>query len=157
MDGGRAEELLVVPLALAGLAFLLDNAQTTALDGKRISVRRNSNRRPAPPVAKSNKLPLTRVARRRLATTEADVSLMLDRKLLHSKPLADVREVARTITLTTLRRLDGKRKAAVVIFLEEARLVYSRPSPFDNGEIPKGVVDMEAPTCVAWTSVARSW
>jgi hypothetical protein len=27
MDGGRAEELLVVPLALAGLAFLLDNAQ----------------------------------------------------------------------------------------------------------------------------------
>jgi hypothetical protein len=82
---------------------------------------------------------------------------MLDRKLLHSKPLADVREVARTITLTTLRRLDGKRKAAVVIFLEEARLVYSRQSPFDNGEIPKGVVDMEAPTCVAWTSVARSW
>jgi uncharacterized protein YjbI with pentapeptide repeats len=49
--------------------------------------------------------------------------LMLDKSLLSSKPDEAVRSVARTVTLTTLRRLDGSRKGEVVRFLKEARLI----------------------------------
>jgi uncharacterized protein YjbI with pentapeptide repeats len=49
--------------------------------------------------------------------------LMLDKKLLSSKRGSAVREVARTETLASLRRLDGARKAQVVRFLYEAGLI----------------------------------
>jgi uncharacterized protein YjbI with pentapeptide repeats len=49
--------------------------------------------------------------------------LMLDKKLLTSKPSDAVRKVARSVTLTTLRRLDRVRKAAVLRFLYESRLI----------------------------------
>ncbi|HEX8159088.1 MAG TPA: pentapeptide repeat-containing protein, partial [Solirubrobacteraceae bacterium] len=48
---------------------------------------------------------------------------MLDRQLLRSKPGADVRAVARTATLTAVRRLNGERRGLVVRFLAEARLL----------------------------------
>ena len=68
--------------------------------------------------------------------------LMLDRGLLGSKPDADVREVARTITLTTVRRLDSQRKGSVVIFLTEARLLHSEKPGSEPTDYPKGVVDL---------------
>ena len=49
--------------------------------------------------------------------------LMLDKNLLLSKKGDGVRAVARTVTLTALRRLDGARKAEVVKFLYEAGLL----------------------------------
>ncbi len=48
---------------------------------------------------------------------------MLHEKLFSSKEGDAVRAVARTVTLTTLRRLDGDRRAEVSRFLIEARLV----------------------------------
>ena len=48
---------------------------------------------------------------------------MLDKKLLASKEGDAVRAVAQTVTLTTLRRLDGQRKGEVVRFLDEAALL----------------------------------
>ena len=56
--------------------------------------------------------------------------LMLTKRLLSSTPLDAVRSVARTTTLTTLRRLEGSRKGEVVRFLWEARLIdVTRGSP----------------------------
>jgi uncharacterized protein YjbI with pentapeptide repeats len=52
--------------------------------------------------------------------------LMLHEKLLTSKRGDPVRSVARTVTLATLRRLDGERKGQIVRFLNEATLL--RPS-----------------------------
>ena len=49
--------------------------------------------------------------------------LMSDRELLESRSGSDARGVARTLTLTTLRRLDGSRKADVVRFLAESGLI----------------------------------
>jgi hypothetical protein len=49
--------------------------------------------------------------------------LMLREKLLTSPQDSAVSAVARTVTLAALRRLDGERRAAVVRFLHEARLL----------------------------------
>jgi hypothetical protein len=51
--------------------------------------------------------------------------LMLKEKLLDSTEDDPVRVVARTVTLATLRRLDGERRGAVVRFLHEAGLLAS--------------------------------
>ena len=50
--------------------------------------------------------------------------LMLSKKLKSSKQHDAVRAVARTVTLTTLRRLDGERKGELVRFLYEVELLY---------------------------------
>jgi uncharacterized protein YjbI with pentapeptide repeats len=52
--------------------------------------------------------------------------LVLDRHLLRSARGDVVQQVARTLTLTTLRRLDANRKREVVLFLNEAHLLKTR-------------------------------
>jgi uncharacterized protein YjbI with pentapeptide repeats len=64
--------------------------------------------------------------------------LMLNQSLLSSKRGDAVRSVSRTVTLTTLRRLDGSRKGEVVLFLQEAGLIRNR-TPVEGGT----VVDLE--------------
>jgi uncharacterized protein YjbI with pentapeptide repeats len=54
--------------------------------------------------------------------------LILDRALTSAESDSAVRQVARTATLTTLRRLDGSRKGEVVRFLYEAGLLRRTPS-----------------------------
>ena len=76
--------------------------------------------------------------------------LMLSKRLLSSKPGDAARSVAHTITLTTLRRLDGARKGEVVRFLEEARLIHVRGFP-----VRLDGADLTAPTSRAPTSLAR--
>jgi Pentapeptide repeats (8 copies) len=49
--------------------------------------------------------------------------LLIDRKLLNSKPGDEVREVARIRSLTSLRRLDGKRNQILTGFLPDAGLI----------------------------------
>ena len=106
-------QLLVIPLALAGLAFLLNNSQSNR-EQQREDQRAASQRKIARDATREETL-------RRYLTQMSD--LILDRKLLRSRPGDDVRAVARTVTLTTVRRLDGERKGVVVRFLHEARLV----------------------------------
>src|SRR3954453_12089220 len=55
--------------------------------------------------------------------------LALNKNLVSSEPTDAVTSVARTLTLTTLRRLDGARKGEVVRFLHEARLIATRNTP----------------------------
>ena len=112
-------QLLVIPLALAGLAFLLDSSQTNR------ELQREDER----------------AARQRMIATDAGredalrayltqmSALMLDRKLLQSEEDSTVRALARTITLTTLSRVDGERKGVVLQFLSEARLLFSANPP----------------------------
>jgi uncharacterized protein YjbI with pentapeptide repeats len=52
--------------------------------------------------------------------------LILDRHLLQTPKGSQLRDVARSATLSALRRLDGERKGEVVRFLIEARLLSRR-------------------------------
>jgi uncharacterized protein YjbI with pentapeptide repeats len=106
-------QLLIVPAILIGVTFVWSATQT-----------RSDNKR------EDRRIAADRVAAeeaRRDATLRAYLDqmshLMLEEKLLTSKASDAVRPVARSLTLTTLRRLDGRRKAAVLRFLYEARLI----------------------------------
>ena len=105
--------LLVVPAILIGVTFVWSATQTRS-DNKRED-RRIAADRAAAEVARQD------------ATLQAyfgEMSgLMLDRNLLTSKEGDAVRAVARTVTLTALRRLDGERKGEVIHFLREAELL----------------------------------
>jgi len=106
-------QLLGIPVALAALAFLLNSAQS-----------RRDQQREDQRASQARVLATDAERESTLGTYLARMSdLTLDRGLLHSKPRADVREVARTATLTAVRRLDGARKGLVVRFLAEARLI----------------------------------
>lgn len=106
-------QLLGIPVVLATLAFLLNDAQSSR-ELQRDDQRAAQQRRRAADAERENTL----------RTYFAQMSdLMLDRRLLRSKPGADVRKVARTATLTAVRRLDGLRRGLVVQFLAEARLL----------------------------------
>jgi uncharacterized protein YjbI with pentapeptide repeats len=109
-------QLLVIPLALAGLAFLLTKSQNDR-DQRREDQRAAIQRATAADAAREEAL--------RAYLTQMS-ALMLDRNLLRSRRGTNVRAVARTLTLTALRRVDGERRGLVVRFLNEARLLDSR-------------------------------
>lgn len=103
-------QLLVIPVALAALAFLLNNSQSS-----------REQRREDERAAGQQAIAADATQEDTLRAYLAQMSdLILDRNLLRSQPVSDVRAVARTVTLTTLRRLDGERKGVVVRFLAEA-------------------------------------
>jgi uncharacterized protein YjbI with pentapeptide repeats len=114
-------QLLVIPLALAALAFLLNNSQSDR-EQRREDERAARQQATAADAAREEAL--------RAYLTQMS-ELMLDRKLRRSRPFSNVGTVARTITLTTLRRVDGERKALIVRFLFEAELL-DRPLPNVN-------------------------
>ena len=105
-------QLLIVPAILIGVTFAWSASQARS-DNKREDQRIAADRAAAE-VARQDAT---------LQTYLDQMSgLMLDKNLLTSKEGDAVRAVARTVTLTTLRRLDGSRKGEVVRFLAEARL-----------------------------------
>jgi hypothetical protein len=117
-------QLLGIPVALATLAFLLNEAQSSR-DQRREDQRATRQRKTEDRRATQQRKTAADAERENtLRTYLAQMSdLMLDRRLLRSKPEADVRKVARTATLTAVRRLDGPRRGLVVQFLAEARLL----------------------------------
>lgn len=122
-------QLLVITLALAGLAFLLNNSQSEREqrreDERTTREQRRADERAVQERGRAEEAADEEALRGYLAQMSA---LMLDRKLLRSRRGSDVRAVARTLTLTAARRLDGERRGVVVRFLAEARLVES-PDP----------------------------
>lgn len=106
-------QLLIVPAILIGVTFLWSATQTSS-DNKREDRRIAADRVAAEQVRRDTTLNdyFQRMS-----------DLMLNKRLLSSKERDAVRSVARTVTLTTLRRLDGGRKGEVVRFLEEAGLI----------------------------------
>lgn len=110
-------QLLVVPLVLAVAVFALSHAQATRSD-ERDATRERGEARSAADHAREETL------RNYL---EQMTDLVLQHKLRESPPpnrrATDVQALARTLTLTALRRLDGERKALVLQFLWEAGLI----------------------------------
>jgi hypothetical protein len=96
-------ELVLVPLSLAGIAYLLSAAQ----------------RREDRAIART---------REQYDTVQSYLSVITD--LLRSGPLEDerLRSIARSRTLTVLGTLDANGKRTVMRFLQEAKLIAA-PSP----------------------------
>jgi len=122
-------QLLVIPLVLAMLAFGLNAAQSSR-EQRHADARADLDRA----LALKQRLAERRNARdlRREEALSAYLTqmsdLMLQRRLLTSKPGSAVRAVAQALTFTVLRRLDGRRKGVVLRFLAEGDLI-SNPSP----------------------------
>lgn len=106
-------QLLIIPLILVGIALVFNAAQASR-EQKHQDAQIREDRALA-------------AASREDATLDAYFarmsSLILNRGLTKSKPHSALRQVARTETLATLRRLDGSRKGALVQFLNEAGLL----------------------------------
>ncbi len=110
-------QLLGIPVALAALAFLLNDAQT-----------RRDQQREDQRAAQQRTVSADAERETTLRTYLAQMSgLLLDRGLLRSDRGDDVRAVARTATLSAVRRLDGARRGLIVQFLVEARLLRDDP------------------------------
>src|SRR4249920_425555 len=100
-------QLLIVPVILVGVSLLWSASQTKS-DNRREDRRIAADRVAAEEVSRDRTLDdyIQRLG-----------DLMLSRRLKSSKQHDAVRSVARTVTLTTLRRLDGERKGELVRFL----------------------------------------
>jgi uncharacterized protein YjbI with pentapeptide repeats len=109
-------QLLIVPAILIGVTFVWSATQTRS-DNKREDRRIFADRAAAEEARRDATLQ---------AYLEEMSGLMLNKKLLTSKSSDAVRQVARTVTLTALHRLDGQRTVAVLHFLYEARLIDRR-------------------------------
>jgi Pentapeptide repeats (8 copies) len=106
-------QLLLVPAVLAVLAIVF-NAWQSDRDHEIAAKARAQDRA----IATDARLDET------LRTYVSEVSaLVLERGLLTSRERSGVRAVARTLTLTTLRQLDGRRKGEVMRYLAEADLL----------------------------------
>jgi uncharacterized protein YjbI with pentapeptide repeats len=124
-------QLLVIPLALAAVAFGLNylaNQRDQQREDRRAAVER-----------------LIASDRRRedaLGVYMQQMSdLMLQRGLLTSEEGSEVTRIARTLTLSVLRRLDGKRKGFVLQFLNEAHLIDYVQFGEREEPIPKVALD----------------
>jgi uncharacterized protein YjbI with pentapeptide repeats len=106
-------QLLVIPLALAGVAFGLNyfaNERDQQREDRRAALERSiaSDRRREDALG---------------VYMQQMSNLMLERGLLTSPEDSEVRGIARALTLSVLRRLDGRRKGFVLQFLNEAQLI----------------------------------
>jgi uncharacterized protein YjbI with pentapeptide repeats len=123
-------QLAVVPLVLAAIALAF-NASQASRDRARDEQRVREDRAAA--VQRVSEDRALAAAARREEALQAYLTrmaeLMLDRDLLRSKESSEVREVARAITLATLRRLNGDGRGQVVRFLAEAGLIGATPFP----------------------------
>lgn len=125
-------QLLVIPLALASVAFGL-NYFANERDQRRADQRAVQERLLAADQKREDAL---RAYLQQMST------LVLERDLPHSSRGSQVQAVARAFTLTVLRRLDPKRKALVVQFLAQANLIGSEPFDQIDWLGPHGPVRM---------------
>lgn len=95
-------ELIIVPIVLAIVGYLISSSQRDIQDN----------------IAKDNQ---RESSLQEYFNKMAD--LMLQHELKKSAPGDEVRALARTLTLTTLKRLDGERKGALLLFLKDAKLI----------------------------------
>jgi uncharacterized protein YjbI with pentapeptide repeats len=114
-------ELLIIPIVL-GFGALWFNRSERKNDRK-IAEERNKN---------EQEIAADRMREAALQTyIDRMTELLLEKDLRNSKPEDEVRDVARTRTLTTLRILDPVRKGLLVRFLTEAELIR-KDSPVIN-------------------------
>jgi uncharacterized protein YjbI with pentapeptide repeats len=122
-------QLLVIPLALAAIALGFNFLQSDR-EAKREDARKERELAIAAK-ARAQDAQIAADARRDEALT-AYLARMEDLTLQHhltSHPSKDVALLARTLTLTVLRRLDGRRKVHVIQYLADAGLIRHRSRP----------------------------
>ena len=95
-------DLIIVPVVLAVTAFLLSQLEGT----KRLEIERERQREEAMQAY------LDRISK-----------LVFENNLVDSEPGDKARDMARMLTLTTMGRLDGKRKGVLMQFLRETGLI----------------------------------
>ena len=114
-------QLLIIPVALAGLVFLFNLEQAQISDAT--SAKQH---------AFDQQAALDQQQEATLKSYLDDVSdLLLNHNLRNSKPGDEVREVARERTLTALRRLGADRNKIVLQFLHDANLIGGRDTVID--------------------------
>jgi len=111
-------QLLVVPAALAAIALLFNQVQAEREQAK-AEARARVDREIAADVQQEETL------QNYIATMS---ELMLEKSLRASDRGSELRVVARTRTLTILRRLNGERKGILLRFLSDANLIRG-PDP----------------------------
>jgi cell division protein FtsB len=117
-------ELLIVPLALAGIGFWF-----TVQQDARLQEQENQRARQAQKIENQRAEPERELAVQRAqdealqAYLDQMSGLLLERDLCASEKDSEVRTLARVRTLTVLERLDPSRKTALMRFLVEAALV----------------------------------
>jgi uncharacterized protein YjbI with pentapeptide repeats len=117
-------QLLVIPLALVAVGFVLSSLQSEREQRREEQRTERAQRREARQAARDREIAADNRREEALRGYLQEMSdLMLEGRLLRGRRSSDARLVARTLTLTVLRRLDGQRKAAVARFLTEAHLL----------------------------------
>jgi uncharacterized protein YjbI with pentapeptide repeats len=112
-------QLLIIPAALALIALLFDQTQAER-DRTRADQRARIDR----------EITVDNQQEEALGSyTEAMSKLMLESQLRDSEQGSDLRVLASTRTLSTLRRLNGERKGIVLQFLADANLIRGPDDP----------------------------
>ncbi len=117
-------QLLVIPLALVGVGFVLSSLQSAREQHREEQRAERGQRREARQAARDREIAADDRREQALRGYLQEMSdLMLQGSLLRARGSSEARLVARTLTLTVLRRLDVRRKAAVARFLAESHLL----------------------------------
>src|SRR6266487_3565845 len=128
-------QLLLIPLVLAGVGFWFSAQQNqTSLQ---VNERQHQAdlQIAATRYANDQQLAADQQRETTLKTYLDDMSnLLLNNKLLESKPGDAVRQVARERTLTTLRRLEANRNRIVVQFLQDTHLIGGKNAVINLGD-----------------------
>lgn len=114
-------QLLIIPLGIAVVVFALNLAQS-GRDQRREDRQAGRERSIAADGRREDAL---------RGYLQQMSELLLHRKLLRSPRGSEVRSVARILTLTVLRRLDGERKGFVLWFLTDAKLIDRKDPKVD--------------------------
>ncbi len=117
-------ELLIIPAVLAGGALWLNRTE------------KETERKIARDRIEANRETVEDRRREERLQTYFDrmAELLLEKDLRESEPEDEVRSIARTRTLTTLRTLDGERKGLLLSFLWEAGLIEAHNAFIDLSE-----------------------
>ncbi len=127
-------QLLLIPLVLLVVGLLFNHLQSASQE-RQADQRIEEDRKLAEQRAITEREIAADNQREATLQTYLDniSALLLDEQLRTSQKDAEIRSVARTRTLSALRRLDGERKGTLVQFLHESQLISGTTSIIDLG------------------------
>ena len=125
-------QLLIIPFVLAIGAFLLNRSER-AVERQIAEERRKEDRKLADERAElEREIAKDRQQEAALQTYFDRMSELLLREKLRTTEIEEVRDVARTRTLSIMRVLDTRRNNLILQFLREAKLIINEKSIFNN-------------------------
>lgn len=135
-------ELLLIPFFLAGGALYLERSER-AIERRIAGERIKEERRLAEERANLDReIALDRQQEAALQTYFDRMTELLLKEKLRTTKKAEVRDVARTRTISIMRVLDNKRKNLVIQFLREAKLITDNTSILSDADM--GGMDLQS-------------